>query len=153
MNIPGFDADLSIYRSTSQYSSAAVAGEGYRSGANSIRTIVTQGWQPSGSGYEALYAPRGPREANGSVWPALPLGGYQQLACVKAICKHFPSQCGSAWSMCMPRQIGSPGGYGDWPDWDTSCIAFCTGSCQDSCAGNPDPKCTNNCINDCTEIC
>lgn len=34
------------------------------------------------------------------VVPALPIGGYGQIACVKAICKFRPKDCASAWHMC-----------------------------------------------------
>ena len=40
------------------------------------------------------------------VIPALPIGGYGQLACVKAICKLWPSQCASAWQICEGSAAG-----------------------------------------------
>ena len=36
---------------------------------------------------------------------SLPIGGYGQIACIKAICSVRPSQCAEAWSVC-----GGPAG-------------------------------------------
>jgi hypothetical protein len=46
----------------------------------------------------------------GQIIPALPLGGLAQLACVRAICKMSPSQCGSAWRIC-DQSVDTPSGY------------------------------------------
>lgn len=56
--------------------------------------------------------------SRGSIVPALPYGGLAQLACVKAICARSPSQCPTAWKICM---MGGQGGFPEWQwgDWGT----------------------------------
>jgi len=38
--------------------------------------------------------------------PALPIGGYAQLGCVRALCRLSPSKCGKAWKSCGGREGG-----------------------------------------------
>lgn len=61
-------------------------------------------------------------ETSNRIIPALPIGGYGQIACVKAICKMSPKDCASAYRICGDAG-GTSGGSGPDP-W---CIATCGG--------------------------
>ncbi|MBV8451858.1 MAG: hypothetical protein JOZ29_06245 [Deltaproteobacteria bacterium] len=54
--------------------------------------------------------------------PALPIGGYGQIACVEEMCKLSPKNCASAWRMC-----GGASGVGPGTGPDPWCIVGCGG--------------------------
>jgi hypothetical protein len=67
---------------------------------------------------------------NSRIVPALPIGGYGQLECVKAICKFSPKDCSSAYRLCGGASGVSAGTSGPDP-W---CIVACGGdpNCMDA---------------------
>lgn len=54
------------------------------------------------SGKSLTHGTRGWTGPSGTrVIPALPIGGWGTLACIRAICRISPTDCSSAWRICV----------------------------------------------------